>query len=60
MFYQSCNTPFIDWAISHNVKDTADGLGMLVGQAAHAFALWHETMPDIEPVIKQLRSELSA
>jgi len=60
MFYQAGNTPFIDWAISHNVKDTADGLGMLVGQAAHAFALWHDTMPDIEPVIRQMRSEMSA
>ncbi|WP_241575375.1 shikimate dehydrogenase [Rosenbergiella nectarea] len=60
MFYQVGNTPFIDWAISHNVKDTADGLGMLVGQAAHAFTLWHDTMPDINPVIVQLRNEMSA
>ncbi|WP_241608234.1 shikimate dehydrogenase [Rosenbergiella epipactidis] len=60
MFYQAGNTPFIDWAISHNVKETADGLGMLVGQAAHAFALWHDIMPDIDPVIMQLRSEMSA
>ncbi|MBT0725680.1 shikimate dehydrogenase [Rosenbergiella sp. S61] len=58
MFYKVGNTSFIEWAISHNVKDTADGLGMLVGQAAHAFFLWHDTMPDIEPVIAQLRNEM--
>jgi len=58
MFYQVGNTPFIDWAISHKVNATADGLGMLVGQAAHAFALWHDTIPEIEPVITRLRSEM--
>ena len=32
----------------------ADGLGMLVGQAAEAFALWHGLQPELEPVIEQL------
>ncbi|HCP6513015.1 shikimate dehydrogenase, partial [Escherichia coli] len=41
-------------------KRNADGLGMLVAQAAHAFLLWHGVLPDVEPVIKQLQEELSA
>lgn len=37
----------------------ADGLGMLVGQAAHAFQLWHGVMPEITSVLNQLRDELA-
>lgn len=40
------------------VTNYADGLGMLVGQAAHAFQLWHGVMPEIAPVLNQLRNEL--
>jgi shikimate dehydrogenase len=29
----------------------ADGLGMLVAQAAHAVLLWHGVLPEITPVI---------
>jgi shikimate dehydrogenase len=32
---------------------------MLVGQAAHAFFLWHGVMPEIEPVLEQLRKEMA-
>jgi len=32
---------------------------MLVGQAAHAFYLWHGVMPDIEPVLEQLKQDLA-
>jgi len=38
----------------------ADGLGMLVGQAAHAVMLWHGVLPEVEPVIEKLKLELSA
>jgi len=33
----------------------ADGLGMLVGQAALSFALWTDRLPDVGPVLEALR-----
>lgn len=59
MFYQSDLTPFLSWAVSHGASHYADGLGMLVGQAAHAFSLWNGIMPDIESVLIELRKDLS-
>ena len=59
MFYQQGVTPFGTGAAA-GATEYADGLGMLVGQAAHAFLLWHGVMPEIEPVLRQLRSELAA
>ena len=38
----------------------ADGLGMLVAQAAHAVLLWHGRLPEIAPVIAVLHQELNA
>lgn len=38
----------------------ADGLGMLVGQAAHSFMLWHGVMPDITAAINVLKAEMRA
>lgn len=60
MFYQAELTPFLVWSASHGSANYADGLGMLVGQAAHAFLLWNDIMPDIESVLNQLRQELVA
>ncbi len=60
MFYQKGKTPFLAWCEQRGSKRNADGLGMLVAQAAHAFLLWHGVLPDVEPVIKQLQEELSA
>jgi shikimate dehydrogenase len=34
---------------------TADGLGMLVGQAAEAFAVWHGVQPEVDTIKKLLR-----
>ncbi|MGC6390071.1 shikimate dehydrogenase [Ewingella sp. S1.OA.A_B6] len=60
MYYQAGDTSFIVWAKRHGVVHYADGLGMLVGQAAHAFNLWHGVMPDIEPVLLQLKRDLQS
>ncbi|MBV7388430.1 shikimate dehydrogenase [Pasteurellaceae bacterium TAE3-ERU1] len=44
-------TPFLAFAQQCGVSVRHDGFGMLVGQAAHAFALWFDKMPSIEPVL---------
>ncbi len=60
MFYQHSLTPFLSFANNCGVNQLADGLGMLVGQAAFAFKLWHGTLPEIEPVLMTLKKELSS
>ncbi|MGL4723127.1 MAG: shikimate dehydrogenase [Scandinavium sp.] len=59
MFYQKGNTPFLSWCEQHGARQRADGLGMLVAQAAHAVLLWHGLMPEIAPVIASLKKELA-
>ena len=58
MFYQKGDTAFLAWCVQHGAKRYADGLGMLVGQAAHAVLLWHGILPNVEPVIASLKREL--
>ena len=48
------DTPFLAFARSHGAR-TADGLGMLVEQAAEAFEVWRGVRPDTAPVIQMLR-----
>ena len=49
------DTPFLSFARTHGAA-TADGLGMLVEQAAEAFYLWRGVRPDTAPVIASLRA----
>ena len=49
------DTPFLAFARAQGAA-TADGLGMLVEQAAEAFALWRGVRPDTAPVIASLRA----
>lgn len=58
MFYQQGLTPFLQWAQLHGVRSLADGVAMLVGQAAKSFELWHGVLPEIEPVINALRTAI--
>nr|WP_318385170.1 shikimate dehydrogenase [uncultured Enterobacter sp.] len=59
MFYQKGNTPFLRWCEQHGAKHCADGLGMLVAQAAHAVLLWHGVLPETVPVIDRLKLEIA-
>lgn len=59
MFYQKGLTPFLAWCQAQGATQLADGLGMLVGQAAHAVLLWHGVLPEVVPVIEKLRQELA-
>ncbi len=47
-------TPFLKLAQSAGVTRLTDGVGMLVEQAAEAFAWWRGVRPDTQAVIKQL------
>ncbi|TYK65822.1 shikimate dehydrogenase [Colwellia echini] len=58
MVYGKDDTPFIKWAKAQGARKTIDGLGMLVGQAAVSFSVWHKIMPDIHSVIEQLRKAI--
>jgi shikimate dehydrogenase len=49
------DTPFLAFARTHGAA-TADGLGMLVEQAAEAFYLWRDVRPDTASVIAALRA----
>jgi len=48
-------TSFLAFAEQHNAHRLADGLGMLVEQAALSFQIWRGVRPDTRPVISALR-----
>lgn len=51
-------TPFLNYARTQGATNCQDGLGMLVGQAAHAFSLWEGIFPDVEAVLTVLKAEM--
>lgn len=55
MMYGKGETPFMADARRLGAAHTADGLGMLVAQAAESFFLWRGVRPDIAPVLAMLR-----
>jgi shikimate dehydrogenase len=55
MMYAATPTRFLVDARTAGAEVVADGLGMLVEQAAESFRLWHGVMPQTEPVLRRLR-----
>lgn len=49
------DTPFLKFARAQGASVVSDGLGMLVEQAATAFALWRKVRPDTQPVLEAMR-----
>ncbi len=60
MMYGKGETPFLTQARLAGAALCADGLGMLVEQAAEAFAVWRGCRPDTAPVLAALRAVLRA
>ena len=58
MVYGAEDTPFLKAAKRSRCTDTADGLGMLIEQAALSFSLWRNVEPNTGPIIDTLRSKL--
>lgn len=58
MMYGAEPTVFMHWAKEHGATAVADGLGMLVGQAAESFKLWRGVKPEVQSVIEKQRAKL--
>jgi shikimate dehydrogenase len=55
MMYGPAAAGFLDWARAHRAVPR-DGLGMLVEQAAEAFAIWRGVRPPAAQVLAELRA----
>ncbi|MDO9598848.1 MAG: shikimate dehydrogenase [Azoarcus sp.] len=60
MMYGRDETAYLLAARAEGASRVADGLGMLVEQAAESFTLWRGVRPDTAPVLAELRRELGA
>ncbi|MBT2767109.1 shikimate dehydrogenase [Stenotrophomonas sp. ISL-67] len=54
--YGEAAIAFLAWARAMGCRNTVDGLGMLVEQAATSFQQWHEVRPETDPVYAGLRA----
>ena len=55
MIYGDGSTTFVRWARAQGVARTADGIGMLIEQAAESFRLWRGVRPETRSVFSLLR-----
>ena len=60
MMYGKGETPFLALAREQAAASLADGLGMLVEQAAEAFFVWRDVRPATARVLADLRAKLTA
>jgi shikimate dehydrogenase len=59
LVYGPAARPFLEWAREQGAAKVTDGLGMLVEQAAEAFAAWRGVSPDTAPVLRELEQALA-
>ncbi len=59
MMYGKALTPFLSAQHAAGVAHLADGLGMLLEQAAVAFEIWRGVRPETQPVYHALREQLA-
>lgn len=57
MYNLDDQTPFLKFAQYHGAQKFADGIGMLVEQAAESFFVWRNVKPQTKPVIAMLKSK---
>lgn len=57
MMYGKDSTPFMKFARKHGAARVADGLGMLVEQAAESFFIWRNVRPQTAQVIALLKAQ---
>jgi len=58
MMYSKGETAFLQQANEHGAQATADGLGMLVEQAAESFYQWRQLRPVTESVVSSIRDAM--
>jgi shikimate dehydrogenase len=56
MVYGKGRTPFMKQALAQGATRAADGLGMLVEQAAESFLIWRGVRPDTSRLMFQMRA----
>jgi shikimate dehydrogenase len=57
LVYGNEPTTFVRWGLENHARQSLDGLGMLVEQAAESFFIWRGIRPQTHPVIELLNSE---
>lgn len=59
MMYSAEATVFMRWARAQGARACADGLGMLIEQAAESFYIWRRCRPETGPLIAEIRRQIS-